>query len=202
MTNPFGSESDAYRFVLLTVGAFAAIAVASALGGPWVGVPVWGGVTVLAVLLYLRHGRARAASPSEVAHVGAPDERRVVVLALEPLSGEVVERVRSASADGHTRVLVVCPAPVTPLHHWLSDVDGARAEAAATLTTAIAALRAEGIEAEGEIGDEDPLRAVEDALRTFGADELVVAGRRGQQAVVTRTRARFALPVERVGAPL
>ena len=57
------------------------------------------------------------------------------------------------------------------------------------------------IEAQGEIGDEDPLRAIEDALRTFGADEIVISTRPADQAsrlensILAGTRERFALPV-------
>ena len=36
-------------------------------------------------------------------------------------------------------------------------------------------MRAAGIEARGEIGDGDPLQAIEDALRTFAPDELVIS---------------------------
>ncbi len=36
-------------------------------------------------------------------------------------------------------------------------------------------LREAGINARGEVGDADPLQAIEDALRTFGADEIVIS---------------------------
>jgi hypothetical protein len=38
-----------------------------------------------------------------------------------------------------------------------------------------AALAAAGVEAEGLVGDADPLLAMDDALRLFPADEIVVA---------------------------
>jgi GABA permease len=65
-------------------------------------------------------------------------------------------------------------------------------------------LRAAGIEAQGEIGDDDPLQAIEDALRTFGADEIIVATHPEESAtwlerhVVERARERFALPIAQV----
>jgi Flp pilus assembly protein TadB len=40
MRHPLSSESDAYRFLLITVGVSAAIVVASFLGGPWLGLAV------------------------------------------------------------------------------------------------------------------------------------------------------------------
>ena len=65
-------------------------------------------------------------------------------------------------------------------------------------------MRAAGIEARGEIGDGDPLQAIEDALRTFAPDELVISthpeGRSNwlERGVVTGARDRFALPVTHV----
>ena len=61
-----------------------------------------------------------------------------------------------------------------------------------------------GIEARGEIGDGDPLQAIEDALRTFAPDELVISthpeGRSNwlERGVVAGARERFALPVTHV----
>jgi len=40
MRNPFRTEAEAYRFLLVTIAGFAAIAGASILGGAWAGVPV------------------------------------------------------------------------------------------------------------------------------------------------------------------
>ena len=65
-------------------------------------------------------------------------------------------------------------------------------------------MRAAGIDARGEIGDGDPLQAIEDALRTFAPDELVIsthpAGRSHwlERDVVGGARERFALPVRHV----
>ena len=60
------------------------------------------------------------------------------------------------------------------------------------------------IEARGEVGDGDPLQAIEDALRTFGADEIVIsthpAGRSNwlERGVVGAARERFDVPVTHV----
>jgi hypothetical protein len=64
-------------------------------------------------------------------------------------------------------------------------------------TKSLVRLRDGGIEARGEVGDEDPLRAIEDALRTFGADEIVIwTGPNGiGRAAVQGARERFALPI-------
>jgi hypothetical protein len=92
-------------------------------------------------------------------------------------------------------VHVVCPVLTSPARHWTSDLDGARAEARERLERTLEQLRAAGVEAEGEIGDEDPLRAIEDVLRTFAADGIVVSGERD---LVARVRERIALPIARI----
>ena len=72
-------------------------------------------------------------------------------------------------------MLVVTPALNTPLRHLASDEDSARAQAQERLERSLAELERNGVQASGEVGDGDPLQAMEDALRTFGADEIVIS---------------------------
>jgi hypothetical protein len=205
MRNPFRSEAEAYRFVLGTVAYFVAVAVATAVGGRW-----WGlGVFVLlsaAVLVWFfrREGRERppvAAPP----HRGAEDERRILVVANETVAGAALRTAVRSAAEGHrSQVLVVSPALNSPLKHWVSDDDEARAGAQERLDRSLHELTKLGISARGEVGDSDPLQAVEDALRTFGADEIIISthpeGRSNwlERGVVTSARERFAVPITHV----
>jgi GABA permease len=205
MRSPFHSETEAFRFLLLTVVAFAAVALASLLGGPWLGVPVWIAVTVAAALVYLRSGRGRRVLRTAPAHAGGPDEWRVLVVANETLaSPQLVEEIEKAATGARPSVLVVCPALTSAVRRWASDVDGGRARAKQRLEESLDLLREAGIEAQGEIGDDDPLVAIEDALRTFVADEIVIATHPAEQetwlerGLVERTRERFALPIVHV----
>jgi hypothetical protein len=90
------------------------------------------------------------------------------------------------------------------VRHWASDEDGARAAAQKRLDASLARLRGLGIQAEGEVGDGDPLQAIEDALRTFGADEIVISthpeGRSNwlERNVVGSARERFDVPITHV----
>jgi hypothetical protein len=83
-------------------------------------------------------------------------------------------------------------------------VDGARAQAQQRLDASLAQLREAGIEASGEVGDGDPLQAMEDALRTFGADEIIISthpeGRSHwlERGVVSGAKERFAVPITHV----
>ncbi len=102
---------------------------------------------------------------------------------------------RVADAD----VLVVAPAVNSKLRHWLSDEDAARRRAKALADALVELLKRDGVRAEGRAGDFDPLLAIADALPTFPADEIVIAGRpshsNGLDQLVSRIRDRFALPI-------
>lgn len=177
MRAPFLSESEGFRFVLLTVAAFTAIAAASIVGGAWAGIPVWAAVTAAALLFYLRGRSERPARTLELAPETAVDvarERHVLVVALEPLGTGVLDLIGPASAAPPAEVLVVHPAPVSAVHHWTSDIDAARAGAERDLDESLALLREAGIAARGDVGDESTLQAIEDALRTFAADEILM----------------------------
>ena len=203
MRNPFRSEADAFRFVWLTIG-FCALIVIGSLINRWLGVAVFLGLT--AVALWWLFGRGVGEAPLKQAPAASPpDEHRILVVANETVGGpELLSEIRERSAGRKARVLVVCPALNSPLRHWVSDEDQARANAQARLDDSLASMRAAGLAAEGEIGDGDPIQAIEDAVRTFQPDELVISthpvGRSHwlERGVVDKARERFALPVTHV----
>ena len=202
--NPFRSEADAFHLLFVTIAAFAAIAVASLLGGWQVGVPVWIAVTLAAIWFYLRplpDERVPRAAPL----AGDPGERRILVVANETVTGAELREAIERAASGHrSQVLVVTPALNSKLRHWASDEDGARAAARTRLADSLSSLSAIGVDARGEVGDSDPLQAMEDALRTFGADEIIISthpeGRSNwlERGVVDSARERFAVPITHV----
>lgn len=57
MENPFRSEGAAFNFVLLAIGFFAAIVIATALLGSWAGLVVFLGLVVAGVWLAFRSRR-------------------------------------------------------------------------------------------------------------------------------------------------
>ena len=204
MRNPIRSEADAFRLVLLTIGYFVLIVI-GALINVWLGVAVFA-VLTLAGLWWVVARRGRTAPPPKQAPAPSPPEQhRVLVVANETVGGaQLLETIRSRVSGRDARVLVVCPALNSPLRQWASDVDGARDDAQARLDTSLAAMRAAGVDASGEVGDGDPIQAIEDSLRTFRPDELVIAthpeGKSHwlERGVVEKARERFALPVTHV----
>jgi nucleotide-binding universal stress UspA family protein len=205
MVNPFRSESEAYRFLLLTVGYFAAIVLATLVLGRWAGLAVFAVLTLAALYLALRRGQPEPRVQQAVPRRGAEDARRILVIANETVGGVVLREEIKRRAEGYREeVLVVCPALNAPLRHWVSDEDAARAAAQERLQASLARLAEAGVDARGEVGDGDPLQAIEDALRTFGADEVIISthpeGRSHwlERGVVSGARERFAVPITHV----
>jgi hypothetical protein len=203
--NPFRSEAEAYRFLIVIVGYFAAIVVATAAGGRWAGVGVFCVLTVTGALWVLLRGRAPAPVQHASVRTTGEDEHRVLVVANETVAGRALrEAVQRVTSGRPNQVLVVSPALNSPLKHWVSDEDKARVRAQERLDASLSQLADLGIDARGEVGDADPLQAMEDALRTFGADEIIISthpeGRSNwlERGVVSGARERFAVPITHV----
>jgi hypothetical protein len=204
MQNPFRSEAEAFNFLIRVIVYFAAIVVA-ALINKWLGLAVF--VVLTLAVLYWVFARGTPAQPVQTAppRRGAEDERRILVIANETVGGETLRETITERAAGYREdVLVVCPALNSPLRHWASDEDGARSAAAERLDRSLERLRAAGVDARGEVGDAEPLQAMEDALRTFGADEIIISthpeGRSHwlEKGIVEAARERFAVPITHV----
>lgn len=204
MRNPLRSEAEAFRFLLLTIGYFALIVIGAAID-TWVGVAVFVLLTLAAVYFAFFRGGSEP-PPRTAPAVPSPEgEARILVIANETIGGKALTDLIHKKSEGvRANVLVVAPALVTPLQHLTSDEDPGRAAAQERLDASLATLRSLGVAASGEVGDAQPLQAIEDALRTFGADEIIISthpeGRSHwlEIGVVNGARARFAVPITHV----
>lgn len=101
-----------------------------------------------------------------------------VLLVVDEVIGrtdDVPPEVQSV-VDEASEVYVVAPALNSRLHSLCSDDTRARHEADERLHEVMSFLRRVGMQSgTGEVGDEDPLTAIDDALAEFEADSLVVA---------------------------
>jgi hypothetical protein len=201
--NPVRSEADAYRFLLVSVGYFALIVAAAAVA-TWLGFVVFLALTAVAVGWWIRARREEPPLRTRAASV-PEDVRRILVVANETVGGSELFAVIAERSEGVDEdVLVICPALNSPLRTWVSDEDGARAAAQHRLDATLARLASAGIDARGEVGDGDPLQAMDDALRTFGADEIVISthpeGRSNwlERGVVSGAKSRFDVPIRHV----
>jgi hypothetical protein len=125
--------------------------------------------------------------------------RRVLALVSEPVSGEALRRAIGDEPASEAEVLVVAPALNTRTRYLFSDTDPAIARAEEVEQETVERMGEEGIDAAGDTGESDPLLALQDALVTFDADEIVLFTHPGdEESVAEAARERFGKPVEHV----
>jgi GABA permease len=205
MRNPVRSENDAFRVLLTIIGGLVLIAL-----GAWIDTWVGVAVALAEVLLagWWLFFRPTPQTEPPVAQAPAPspaNEFRVLVVANEAVGApELLRELRERAGGRRTRVLVVAPVPAAPAAEWTGDAGDAPDVARQRLETSLQSMRSAGLEAEGQVGEIDPVQAVEDAVRTFAPDELVVAthpdgrGNPYEAGLVERLRGEFAMPLTHV----
>jgi hypothetical protein len=201
--NPFRTEAEAFRFVWLTIIYFALIVIGSLIN-TWLGLGVFIGETAIVVWWVITRGR-REEPIQHSPPTHDEGEHRILVVANETVGGEeLLEEIQRRVVGVKAQVFVVCPALNSKLRHWVSDEDQARLAAQHRLDESLAAMQDAGIEARGQIGDGDPLQAIEDGIRIFAPDELIISthpeGRSNwlERGVVEKARERFAVPITHV----
>jgi hypothetical protein len=187
---------------LIVLGIAVPIVVAFRFGGPPGGLAV--GAAAATVILVVA-ARARFDEPIEVA--SAPADHFAMLVVLEspledpPLAGAIEEianagaKATRSGAGRRPEVLLLAPATNTAVAHWLSDLRHARFDAQRRLTLSLATLAAADVDARGAVEDSDPVQAVEDTLRTFGAQEVVFVTPPGRAKDVEQVRRRLDRPV-------
>jgi hypothetical protein len=183
MRNPLRSETEAFRFLIAVIVGAVIIVVAATID-TWLGVAA-AVVAVAGILWWLKDEPvpgAREPLPRLTSET-QPGTHRILVVA-PPGTESVTLR------NGAAEVVVVVPALASRVEALTGDVDDRRAEAERTA----AALAARIPNARGQVGADDAALAVDDALRLFGADEIVVVG---DDDLVDRVRSRVTIPVSR-----
>jgi hypothetical protein len=100
---------------------------------------------------------------------------RVLVITSEPIAAADLRTALGPDAADDAEVLVIAPAlHASPLRFWLSDADEAIAEAERVQQASVEQLGDGGISATGDTGEGNSLEAVQDVLRTFPADRIVI----------------------------
>jgi hypothetical protein len=127
--------------------------------------------------------------------------KKILALVTEPISGKALKSAVGKDEAEAAEVLVVAPALNSRLKFWTSDPDDAIAHAEEVQQETVERLDEEGIDAAGDTGESDPLLAIQDALQTYPADEIVLCthatgGQNWQEeGVVDEARKRFDKPV-------
>jgi hypothetical protein len=147
----------------------------------------------------------RAAGDLPVEHVVVDLEKdrgegatNVLVIANETVVGEpLLEKIRERARKGPSSFLLISPQ---------SDMTGSpHPEAERRLRRALTVLRAEGIEAHGQVAHPDPFTAAANAVQDERVDEIIVSTFPGEKRsswlrgdLVNRLRKHTGLPVEHV----
>lgn len=142
----------------------------------WLAGPVAGLVVIVAsvtAVLGFGLGTERR-GPVEVAPT-PDDEQRLLVLANgDAADGELARAVAASRVEDRPLwVHVVAPAFAPGGKRIASDVDQPREAAFERLQATILNLSGKADRVTGEVGSSDPRLALEDALRTHGADEVI-----------------------------
>jgi len=141
----------------------------------------------------------------QVTHTGGkarPIKRKILVISNGIIEGETLSKAIGLQSGEEQRAAlrVIAPALNSRVRHWLSDEDEARRSAALRLAAGLASLSAAGIEADGQVGDADPIQAA-DALYQFGPEEIVIVSEQRwlshwqTRDLVGRAQRRFAQAV-------
>jgi hypothetical protein len=207
---PITSERDAFWF---TVACVAAIVVAVFVGwlvDPLAGLVVLAAELALGAAAYVRAPDAGRRAPLREAieephpHGARPGQHHVLVIANETLEGEEL-RGQIVGDDGAGLELdVLAPVLTSPIHYGVTDIDREIGQARARLDGSLRWARDHGIRARGRVGDPDPVVAIEDELRDFGADEVIVVTHRDERTSwqerveLDRLGKQLDLPVRRI----
>jgi hypothetical protein len=128
--------------------------------------------------------------------------KRLLVVATALVEPSELRECLRDRAGPDTEVRVVAPASnVSPLKWLANDEDDARDEAAEIAGQAEQAAEPAAARVETEVGDSDPVQAIEDALRLFPAEEVLVVTHRGDDANWLEKDAAAAAS-ERFGVPV
>jgi GABA permease len=205
MHNPLRSEAEVFRAVVV-VGVGAAVVIALTLiAGGTAGAILFTGLVVAGLWYLWRRSKGEELVGADVAD--APhDLHRILVVANQTVGGRaLLDEIERRCKGRRAEVRVICPALTSSqLQHWASDTDEAAATASERLDASLSAIRGLGIDATGEVGDDDPNVALQDGLRAFAADEVIISthpasrSRWLEHGVVQKARATVPLPVTHV----
>lgn len=127
---------------------------------------------------------------------------RCLLVVARPAAGPDLRRLRDAARGRRLELRVLAPAFVrSRLQFLASDVDEGIRQARQRLERSLEEIEADGgVPVEGEVGEADPLLAIDSALAGFDADEIVIFRSAGpglwaEKRLAEQAGERFAVPV-------
>jgi len=181
MRNPVRDETDAFRLAVGGAGLVGASLALGALAGELAGIALFGGGVAGAVIWSIatreedRRFRLREAA-LEGSRAQHSSRRRVLVIANRTLAGEELRTLLRRRGGGGAELRVVAPILASRVHYIASDIDHELEDARERLAATLAWASREDLQATGKVGDPNAaLGAIEDELRLFGADEVIIS---------------------------
>jgi hypothetical protein len=207
---PVKSETDAFRIAYGTAALIGGSIALGAASRPLVGVALFGGGVLGALGWDLATKDPDRATLGDAARTTRPRERgdtsgrRILVIANETLGGRELRDELLRHAEEKPELRVVAPVLPSRAHYIASDIDRELAEARKRLNATLAWAAEHGLRASGRVHDIGPVAAIEDELRTFRADELIISTHPPERShwlesgVVERAREELDMPVTHV----
>lgn len=210
MRNPIRSETDAFHLALGGAGLTGASVALGAFVDPIAGGALFVGGLLGAFIWEISSKDPDRRQPfrdaaAEGRRNASSTRRRVLVVANRTLQGEELAAALRQREIRGSELRVVAPILVSRAHYLASDVDKELEEAQQRLAAALEWARSEGLEASGKVGDPNAaLGAIEDELRQFAADEVLIStyppGMSNwlETGIVKRLREELDIPVTHV----
>ncbi len=180
MRMPFKTETDAFRVAVALGLVGGASVLLGFLTSRAYGIVLFA-AGVAAGLVFELAGREtdrraawRDAADAPHPHGASGGKRHILLIAEERLAGDELARDLRATVGADAELDVLAPILASRSHRLVSDIDREREEAQQRLDASLAWAGEQGFTAKGEVGDPDPMVAIEDELRDFGGDEVVI----------------------------
>lgn len=190
----------AWKLPLIVAAIAVSIVTGFYLGGPGLGMAVGGLAAAALVVMAIRDPPRPPIVPCKA---GDGRSRLLLVLA-DPDDEAAVVAAAPAAKDGagDAEVLVLAPLRQRFLDRWACDVDRAQQQAQGRLVLALANLAKAGVAAGARLGDENPVQAVEDTVRSYPATRvaLVAPPDEAPGTAAAELRARLAVPFVHIGS--
>jgi hypothetical protein len=212
MRTPIRSEQEAFRFAIAGVVAVGLAILVGWLTEAVVGAALFVFVLAVALIAYLRAANPdrreplRRASHGEHRHGAGPGERHVLAVANDVLCGEELRERILGEGGLRVELDVLAPVLTSRMHYGVSDIDRELEDARARLERSLRWAQDRGITAHGEVGDPSATTAIEDELRDFGADEVIIVTHSREDLTwqerdeLERLRAELDVPVVHITA--
>jgi hypothetical protein len=180
MRIPIRSERDAFRIAWSTVIVAVVCVAVGAIIHPLAGIGVFVAVVLAAIVWDVRAPNPDRVSGLREAAGTAPKPTssgrvHLLVVANQTLPGQELRAALIARGEPKPELRIVVPILISRMKYAMSDIDTELVYAHERLDEMLRWGRAQGFEVSGEVCPDGPLIAIEDQLREFPADEIVIS---------------------------